>query len=126
MEKTITWVLHASAGKAMTMTMPLHPVLWAHLVAVQNTSSEVQVASKYYGLSYCALRSHFRKMVAHADLQSDFNEFAGGRRYRKIEFSSLKLAFAREVGYNELFRLSRYIHSLSKQQLQAAVSNYQL
>ena len=39
-----------------------------------------------------------------------------------MQFSSLKLAFAQELGHQGIFRLSRFIHSLSPEALAAKVA----
>jgi hypothetical protein len=120
--QTLTWVSHSKAGVPVTLTMPLYPVLAAHLAAVKAVAMSDKITPKLFGMTDTGLRNHFMKLIALAGLKPDFSKSAFNRRHWDLQFSSLKLAFAGAMGHPGLSRLARFIRSLPTEELRAKIT----
>lgn len=118
---SITWTACHTGGKPCPITMPLHPALKEHLSAVKKVSGLERVTPSLKDVSESALTANFRKIVTGSELANAAMEISFRRKFSKIQFSSLKLTFARCVGHTGLFRLSRYIRHLNPEELKAKV-----
>lgn len=121
-EKTIGWGSFARNGELAKMTLPLHPVLEAHLTAVKNASESEFVTPKLHGMTDSGLREQFRVLVEQSGLKVSFNESRLKKRYFDIQFSSLKVAFAHHMGCPGLFRLARSLRGIPAVELPDKIS----
>ncbi|MGO8928467.1 MAG: hypothetical protein ACLQU3_16485 [Limisphaerales bacterium] len=121
-EKTIHWAGCLRNGKPAPMTLPMHPVLEAHLASVRSASDSEFVTPKLHGMTDCGLREQFRVLVERSGLKTSINESRLKKRYLDIQFSSLKLAFAHHMGYEGLFRLARFLRGISAEELQDKIA----
>jgi integrase len=121
-QKTINWAGSSRNGEPAPMTLPMHPVLEAHLAAVRSASDSEFVTPKLHGMTDCGLREQFRLLVERSGLKTSFNKSRLKKRYFDIQFSSLKLAFAHHMGYEGLFRLARFLRGISAEGLQDKIA----
>lgn len=121
-QKQICWVSFNRAGKPIEMVMPMHPVLENHLIALEKVAISEWVTPSLQGYSDCALRAHFRNIMQLARLPSHSVQSGRGRNYCDIQFGSLKLSFANQMGHTGLFRLSKFLRSMSGEQLAKMVA----
>jgi len=122
LQKTINWADSLQKGEPAPMTLPMHPVLEAHLAAVRRASDSEFVTPKLHGMTDCGLREQFRVLVERSGLKTSLYESRLKKRYLDIQFSSLKLAFAHHMGYEGLFRLARFLRGISAEELQDKIS----
>ncbi len=120
--RTVSWINHTRDGKPATMTMPLHPLLAKHLIAVKRITASEFVTPSLRDLSDCALRCQFRHLMDDAELRAGSVTSRLDKHYRDLQFSSLKLAFGELVGHPGLFRLTRFLRGLEAQELEKQVA----
>jgi len=104
------------------MEMPLHPVLEHHFLALKNASPSLYVTPSLRALSEEASRAHFRKLIAKSKLPSPSISTKLHGNYHQLQFGSIKLTFAREVGHAGLYRLARFLHQLSPTEFEAKIT----
>jgi hypothetical protein len=120
--KRISWTTFTRRGNPIITEMPLHPVLERHLLALKNTSSSLCVTPSLLAMSGTASRAHFRKLIAKSKLPSPSISTKLHGNYHQLQFGSIKLTFAREVGHAGLYRLARFLHQLSPTEFEAKIT----
>ncbi|MGD0816136.1 MAG: hypothetical protein ABSA83_21300 [Verrucomicrobiota bacterium] len=121
--RTVSWVSHTRDGKPIQMTIPMHPLAESHLTAVKKIAATDAVTPSIHGMSDSALRAHFRQLVEASKLPSGSVKSRLNKTHFDLQFSSLKLSFAQEMGHPGLFRLSRFLRSMSAQELEKKVAS---
>lgn len=120
--KTVSWVGFTRAGETIKITMPMHPLAESHLKAVKKLAESEFVTPSLHSLSEAALRAHFRRLVESSKLPPNSVRSGRNRNYSDLQFSSFKLSFANELGQVGIFRLSRFLRSLSALELQTMIA----
>ena len=120
--KTVSWANFTRAGEPIKITIPMHPFAESHLIAVKMLAASEFVTPSLHGISDATLRAHFRRSVENSKLPSNFVRSGRNKKYSDLQFSSFKLSFADEMGHAGLFRLSRFLRSLSAQELQTKIA----
>ena len=120
--KRISWTTFTRRGNPIIMEMPLHPVLEHHLLALKNASPSLYVAPSIRATSEEASRAHFRKLIAKSKLPSPSMATKLHGNYHKVQFASIKLAFAREMGHADMYRLARFLRQLSAKELETKIA----
>lgn len=115
--RRITWVSSHANGQNCELTLPLHPVLHEHLLALRKVATTDQVTPKLHGLSDSALRAQFRRVTEASRLASATLETTFRKSRSDLQFGSLKLAFAQHLGHKGLSRLARFIRQLNADDL---------
>jgi integrase len=118
--KTISWNCRSNGSDMIIM--PLHPVLARHLGRLKALGLSSRITPKYFGANDSTLRAHFRSLIEDARIKPGASTSPLNRRYRDLQFSSLKIAFARDTGHQGLFRLARFIRGLSASQLSEKIN----
>ncbi len=120
--RTVSWINHTRDGKPATMTMPLHPLLEKHLIALKRITASEFITPSLQDLSDCALRYQFRQLMDDAELRAGSVTSRLNKNYLDLQFSSLKLAFGEVIGHPGLFRLTRFLRGMSAQDLEQTVA----
>lgn len=120
--RKVSWVNFTRAGKSIEMSLPMHPQMVDYLINLKKCATSEFVTPSLQGVSDSALRAHFRELVETSRLPSSFVRSGRNRNYFDIQFASLRLSFAREIGHSGLFRLSRFLRSMSSEELEAAIA----
>ncbi len=115
--QTITYENHSYAGRLTTLTLPLHPVLAAHLAKVRGAGSSPFITPSLAALNDATLTTRFAKLFQDAGLPSGQGTSTGKGMVKDLRFASLRLAFALGLGHTGLLRLGRFIRSLPPAEL---------
>jgi hypothetical protein len=120
--RSVSWVNFTRTGKSIEMVMPMHPLMADYLTNLKKCATSEFVTPSLHGVNDSTLRAHFRRLVEISRLPTGSVRSARNRNYIDIQFASLKMSFAREIGHPGLFRLSRFLRSLSPAELEAKIA----
>jgi len=120
--KTVSWVGFTRGGQPLVVTMPMHPLAESHLIALKRITASEFVTPSLHGLSDTTLRAYFGRLVEISKLPSNSLRSGRNKNYSDLQFSSFKLSFAEELGHAGIFRLSRFLKSISAQELRTMIA----